>query len=152
MTDTGPDLPRITVLPGKHKRAKSGHPWIYANEVDMNPARHAVLERAIGEMAQYVLSLSGRDHDAAAAARAAPKYAQVCAACHMADGTGMQAVGAPNLTDDTWLYGGSINSITNAINNGLNNAMPAFGQRLDEGKIRVLAAYVWSLSHAENAQ
>ena len=60
--------------------------------------------------------------------------------------------GAPNLTDDTWLYGGSLNSVRYAINNGFNNRMPPFGELLGEGKAHVLAAYIWSLSNsAESA-
>jgi len=104
----------------------------------------------VENLAHYVLSLSDSDHDSDRAAKGSTSFTS-CAACHNSDGTGNPLIGAPNLTDDTWLYGGSINSITHAINNGLNNAMPAFGKRLDEGKIRVLAAYVWSLSHTDDA-
>ena len=103
-------------------------------------------EADVEAVANYVLSLSDSRHDAEQAAIGQTKYA-VCAGCHGMDGKGSAAVGAPNLTDDTWLYGGSINSVKHAISNGLNNQMPAFGQLLGEGKAHVLAAYIWSLSN-----
>ncbi len=104
-------------------------------------------EQGVREMAQYVLSLSGRDHDAAAAATAAPKFAQLCAACHLADGTGMQAVGAPNLTDDVWLHGGRAEDIEYQITHGRQNRMPAHGEILGDEKIHLLATYVLSLQN-----
>jgi len=103
-------------------------------------------EADVEAVANYVLSMSNSNHDAALAALGKPKYA-VCAACHGADGKGMAAVGAPNLTDDIWLYGGSLNAVRYAINQGFNNKMPAFEQLLGEGKAHVLAAYIWSLSN-----
>lgn len=103
-------------------------------------------EADVEAVAHYVLSLSDSNHDAALAAKGQAKYA-ICAACHGADGKGMAAVGAPNLADDIWLYGGSLNSVKYAINNGFNNKMPAFGELLGEGKAHVLAAYIWSMSN-----
>lgn len=103
-------------------------------------------EADVEAVAHYVLSLSDSDHDEALAVIGQAKYV-VCAACHGPDGKGVAAVGAPNLTDDIWLYGGSLNSVMYAVNNGFNNKMPAFGELLDEGKAHVLAAYIWSLSN-----
>ncbi len=103
-------------------------------------------DEAVDAVAHYVLSLSGSDHDAALAEAGQAKFA-VCAGCHGADGAGNPAVGAPNLTDDTWLYGGSLASVQGAIRNGFSNQMPAFGDLLGEGKAHVVAAYVWSLSN-----
>ncbi len=102
-------------------------------------------EADVEAVAHYVLSLSDSEHDPSLAEAGNAKFA-VCAACHGPDGAGKVLVGAPNLTDDVWLYGGSIQSIKHAINNGLNNQMPAFGDLLGEGKAHVLAAYIWSLS------
>ena len=70
-----------------------------------------------------------------------------CAACHGADGKGNQAIGAPNLTDDTWLHGFGEAAIVAMINNGKTNEMPAQGGKLTDAQIRVLAAYVWGLSN-----
>lgn len=105
-------------------------------------------EADVEAVAHYVLSLSMSNHDAAQATIGQPKYV-VCAACHGMDGKGLAAVGAPNLTDDIWLYGGSLSSVKHAINNGFNNRMPAFGELLGEGKAHVLAAYIWGLSNRD---
>ena len=102
-------------------------------------------EAAVAEVAHHVLSLSGSDHDPALAAAGQARYA-VCAACHGPDGNGNPAIGAPNLTDETWLYGGSLASVERAVREGFDNRMPAFGELLGEGKAHVAAAYVWSLS------
>lgn len=102
-------------------------------------------EEAVENVANYVLSLSGSDHDAAKAEAGKEKFI-VCSGCHMPTGTGNPAIGAPNLTDDTWLYGGSLESVKHAINNGFNNKMPGFGELLGDAKAHVLAGYVWSLS------
>ena len=97
-------------------------------------------------LAQYVLSLSGGPHDSVKAALGKPKFA-VCGACHGADGKGMQAVGAPNLTDDIWLHGYGEAAILAMINNGKNNVMPTQGEKFSPAQIHVLASYVWSLSN-----
>ena len=104
---------------------------------------------AVEDVANYVLSLSSSGHDPVKAARGKEKFA-VCAACHGPEGKGNPALGAPNLTDKTWLYGGSLATITETITKGRNNQMPAFKDSLGEGKVRVLAAYVWGLSNAES--
>ena len=67
-------------------------------------------EGGVAEVAHHVLSLSDSEHDPALAEAGASRFA-VCAGCHGADGGGNPAVGAPNLTDDTWLYGGSLESV-----------------------------------------
>ena len=100
----------------------------------------------VSNVANYVLSLSGSPHDSLKAALGKPKFA-VCAACHGADGKGNQALGAPNLADDIWLHGYGEGAITAMINSGKVNQMPAQGGKLGEAQIKVLAAYVWGLSH-----
>ena len=99
----------------------------------------------VRNVANYVLSLSGSPHNSAAAQLGKPKFA-VCAACHGPEGKGMTALGAPNLTDKVWLHGWGENAIVAMINNGKNNIMPAFGERLNADQIHVLAAYVLSMS------
>ena len=70
-----------------------------------------------------------------------------CAGCHGQDAKGNQALGAPNLTDKTWLHShGGVAAIKHAINHGFNNRMPAFEDFLGKAKVHLLAAYVWSLS------
>jgi cytochrome c oxidase cbb3-type subunit 3 len=101
-------------------------------------------EKGVMELTHYVRSLSGLKHDAAQAAAGQAKFA-VCAGCHGADGKGMTAVGAPNLTDAVWLYGSSEETIAETIRSGRNNMMPAQKERLGEAKVHLLAAYVYSL-------
>lgn len=104
------------------------------------------------DVAHYVLSLSGRTHDSIRAARGRPLFAQNCAVCHGADGKGNQMLGAPDLTDNIWLYGGSEATITETITKGRTNVMPAWKDFLGESKVHVLAAYIWSLSNEPPAQ
>ena len=99
----------------------------------------------VRNVANYVLSLSGSPHNSVAAQLGRPKFV-VCSACHGADGKGNIALGAPNLTDKTWLHGWGEDVIVRAVNQGWHNVMPAQAGRLSEAQIRVLAAYVWSLS------
>ncbi|MGI9335914.1 MAG: cytochrome-c oxidase, cbb3-type subunit III [Gammaproteobacteria bacterium] len=114
----------------------------------MMPAWSAPLggEEGVSQMVHYVLSLSGRDHDASAAAIAAPKYSTLCAACHGAGGKGNRALGAPDLTDDVWLYGASPGAINRSIAIGRAGQMPAQKEFLGEAKVHLLAAYIYSLS------
>ena len=99
----------------------------------------------ISMLAQHVLRLSGGAHNAAAADAGQSKFA-LCAACHGAEGKGNQALGAPNLTDKIWLHGQGEEAIVQIVTHGKTNVMPAQGGRLAPEQIKVLAAYVWSLS------
>jgi cytochrome c oxidase cbb3-type subunit 3 len=103
-------------------------------------------EQGVKEVVAYTLSLSGRKVDATLADSGESRFA-VCAACHGADGAGNQAMGAPNLTDNIWLYGASTPSVIETLSYGRNGEMPAFKDTLGEKKIHLLAAYVYSLSH-----
>ncbi|MEZ4331211.1 MAG: cytochrome-c oxidase, cbb3-type subunit III [Myxococcota bacterium] len=112
------------------------------------PALAPVLggDAGVEDVVQYVLSLSGRDHDAAAAARGQANFAAICSACHGADGTGNQMIGAPDLTDDVWLHGGRPEDIRRAMVAGLANQMPAHESILSPEQIHLVATYVLSLS------
>jgi len=111
------------------------------------PAWSAVLgEQGINETAHYVLQLSGQEYDEALAQKGSKLFLQNCAACHGADGKGVHAVGAPNLTDDIWLYEGSASGIRQTLRNGRNGQMPAQKERLRADKIHLLTSYVYSLS------
>jgi cytochrome c oxidase cbb3-type subunit 3 len=103
-------------------------------------------ESGVDEVTQYVLALSGRATIDELAEKGKAKYDIFCVACHGPTGTGNPALGAPNLTDDTWLYGGSITRIAESIAKGRNGQMPAQGERLGEAKVHLLAAYVYGLS------
>ena len=99
----------------------------------------------VSNVANYVLSLSGSPHDAAAAQAGQAKFV-VCAACHGPDGQGNTAIGSANLTDATWLHGFGKEAIVAMVEHGKTNVMPAQEKRLSAQQIQVLAAYVWSLS------
>ena len=99
----------------------------------------------IKEVVNYTLSLSGRKVDDSLAEKGKDRFV-VCAACHGADGKGNYAFGAPNLTDNIWLYGGSEKTVTETLNYGRNGVMPSFKTTLGEKKIHLVAAYVYSLS------
>ncbi|NQZ21734.1 MAG: cytochrome-c oxidase, cbb3-type subunit III [Colwellia sp.] len=106
-------------------------------------------EQGVKDVAAYVLSLSDREVDVASAAAGKDKFA-MCAACHGVDGKGSAAMGialgAPNLTDNIWLYGGSQRAVESSINNGRAGVMPAWKDILGEQKVHVISAYVYSLS------
>lgn len=102
--------------------------------------------RTAGDIAQYVRSMSGLAHDQIRVIRGKREYLNNCVACHGADGKGNKALGAPNLTDDVWLYGSSEATIVHSIMNGRNNRMPAQEHLLTPEQIRLLTAWVWGLS------
>ncbi|KFN51016.1 cytochrome-c oxidase, cbb3-type subunit III [Arenimonas composti] len=105
-------------------------------------------EVGISEVAAYVQSLSGLRADPALAGAGRARFAGVCAACHGADGRGNEALGAPNLTDGVWLYGGDFETIREGVIAGRNGMMPAHLPILGETRSRLVAAYVWSISDA----
>ena len=82
-----------------------------------------------------------------AAKAGAQVFAQACVACHGPEGKGMEAMGAPNLTDNVWLYGSTYEWIKETVMNGRQNQMPAQEGRLTDDQIQILAAYVYSLSN-----
>ncbi len=101
------------------------------------------LEKAeIGQLVQYVLALSGKDHDAVQAASAQELYVDNCESCHGEGGKGDRDQGAPNLTDAIWLYGGDSAALTASITNARFGAMPAWYGRLSESQIRQVATWV----------
>jgi len=99
----------------------------------------------IDETAEYVLSLSGRADDKAAAEKGKAIFAEQCAACHGDNGKGNTELGAPNLTDAIWLYGGSKQEIVDTLINGRGGVMPAWGERLSPATVKLLTVYVHSL-------
>ncbi|MDR7090782.1 MULTISPECIES: cytochrome-c oxidase, cbb3-type subunit III [Cellvibrio] len=115
------------------------------------PAWGSILgEEGVADVAEYVLQISGNDHDAAKAEIGAKLYTTNCVACHGVDGKGNQLVGAPNLTDNIWLYGGEPATIRQTLRDGRNGVMPAQQELLKEDRIHLLAAYVYSLSLEES--
>jgi cytochrome c oxidase cbb3-type subunit 3 len=139
--------------------------WLYGGSVEkiresLNlgrmanmPAWQASLgDAGIEETSHYVVSLSGRAHDETLAAKGEQHYQTYCAACHLPNGEGMHALGAPNLTDDVWLYKQPnltvLESVKLTLRHGRQGVMPAQLPRLGEDKVHLLTAYVYSLSQA----
>jgi len=103
-------------------------------------------DKAIGELVVYVQSMSGQKADPGMAANGKKNFDMLCVACHGPEGDGNQALGAPRLNDDIWLYGGDPATIRETLIKGRNGNMPAFNDLLSEDRRRLLAAYVLSLS------
>lgn len=116
------------------------------------PAWGQVLGKdGVANVAEYVLSLSGkRTVNETAVAEGKAKFQQLCVACHGPEGKGNPALGAPNLTDDVWLYGSSQRVVMETIERGRSGRMPAHKDFLGEAKVHLLAAYVYSLSRSQS--
>jgi cytochrome c oxidase cbb3-type subunit 3 len=106
-------------------------------------------EDGVKAVAAYVRSLGGREADPALAAAGKEKFQTLCVACHGPEGKGNPMLGAPDLTDDYWLYGGSQETVEASIRNGRMGVMPAHKDLLSPERIHVLAAYVYGLSHEQ---
>ncbi|GGX94135.1 cytochrome-c oxidase, cbb3-type subunit III [Vogesella alkaliphila] len=156
---------------GSDARGAKGFPnltdndWLYGGtpeiiKTTLDNGRHGQMpafgaafgEEKVKDVANYAMSLSGKRHDAERASRGKETFTAVCAACHGADGKGNQALGAPNLTDNVWLYGGTEKTIIETVTNGRNNQMPAWKDFLGDGKVHLLTSYVWGLSNKTKAE
>lgn len=152
---------------GSDARGQKGFPnltdnaWLYGGEPDaiVTTIRHgrigqmpawkdALGEQGVQEVVSYALSLSGRSVNAREAEAGKARFV-VCAACHGTDGKGNPAVGAPDLTDQDWLFGDSRAAVTETVSNGRSGVMPAWIDLLGEDKVQLVAAYVWSLSNSD---
>lgn len=112
--------------------------------------RDGLLETAqIADVAQFVLSLSGKDHDSDAAIRGVQIFLDNCATCHGPTGNGDQTQGAPALNDAIWLYDDTAEAIVAQATNPHHGVMPAWAGRLDDTVIKELALYVHSLGGGE---
>ncbi len=103
-------------------------------------------DAAIDDLVVYVQSLSGQQADAAMAAKGKNHFDMLCVACHGADGSGNQALGAAKLNNNIWLYGGDSETIRKTVTEGRNGNMPAHKDLLSEDRRRLITAYVLSLS------
>jgi cytochrome c oxidase cbb3-type subunit III len=102
-------------------------------------------DKDIRGLANYVLSLSGRTHDPLLAYFGKDAFG-ACVGCHGAKGEGNPALGAPNLANASWLYGGGVEDIVDTIRGGRSGVMPAFGDRLGEENASLVAAWVYAQS------
>ncbi len=151
---------------GADARGAKGFPnltdgdWLYGGEPDqlkqtiaegrmgVMPPHAQLGADTIKDLANYVRAMSGLPNDAVRAAKGKEAFTSAgCIGCHGPDGKGNLAIGAPNLTDNVWLYGSSEATIIQTITDGRQNKMPAWKAFLGDAKIQLLAAYVYSLSH-----
>jgi cytochrome c oxidase cbb3-type subunit 3 len=149
---------------GSDARGAKGFPnltdadWLYGGQADqikttllegrngvMPPFGPVLGAEGVKDVASYVRSLSGLAADEQRVQRGKDAFQQNCVACHGPEGKGMQAMGAPNLTDKTWLYSSSEATIIETVTKGRNNRMPAFKEFLGDAKVHLLAAYVFGL-------
>lgn len=134
--------------------------WLYGGEPDnlvqtisagrngVMPAWGAALgDEGVKQVAAYVREFSEKGQDAGLVAEGQKKFAMFCTACHGADAKGNHLMGAPNLTDSIWLHSYDSALIETILMQGISGKMPAHNELLDDGSIKVLAAYVYSLSH-----
>jgi len=124
---------------------RSGDPDTQSNQMPAFGRTGVLNESQIADVAEFTLSLSGKSDDKAADERGATIFAATCTPCHGADGKGNPKLGAPNLTDELWLYAGDKQTIMADIRNGRGGVMPAWITRLDPETIKELAIYVHSL-------
>ena len=130
------------------------NPDVAATRQSMMPAfgRDGVLQPAqIDQVVAYVRTISRQQPASRRSAAGAQVFAQNCASCHGPEGKGGRQVGAPNLTDAIWLYGGDEATIRETVTNGRGGVMPHWAGRLDPATVKMLAAYVHSLGGGEAA-
>ena len=149
---------------GSDARGNTGFPnlqddqWLYGGDGEtiklsitngrngMMPAWLAPLgEQGVSELTEYLYGFQNTVDNAQAAEAGKQKFTMFCAACHGIDATGNQIMGAPNLTDKYWLYGGSKSAIAQTISMGRQGVMPAHKDLLNENQIHLLSAYILSL-------
>ncbi len=153
-----------TVCHGSDARGSTGFPnlrdteWLYGGSADnikasitngrqgIMPAwKNALGKEGLKDVTEYILGLNGRRVDVEAQRRGQQKFA-MCAGCHGADARGNPALGAPDLTNNIWLHGGSKKAVMATIADGRQSTMPAHKEFLGESKVHLLAAYVYGLS------
>lgn len=113
----------------------------------MTPFGAVLGPEGVRDVANYVRSLNGLAHDSLRAQRGEEAFQTNCVACHGAEAQGMAMLGAPNLTDNNWLWGSSEAAIIDIVTNGRMNRMPGFGDFLGEDKVHLLTAYVWGMTN-----
>jgi len=129
--------------------------WLYGGDGDtilksildgrngmMPPQGPALGHGGTNAVASYVVSRSGTIAPPDQVAAGKIHFETVCAACHGVDGRGNAALGAPNLFDNVWLYGGDIASVVATVRDGRSGVMPAWRARLTDDEVRLVTAWV----------
>ena len=165
-------LQNCSVCHGSNAKGATGYPnltdndWLYGGDganllttlhkgrVGGMPAwRDQIGEDGVRAASEYVLSLSANngakangDLDQTLVAQGKAIFNQQCAVCHTEAGTGTLALGAPNLTDNIWLYGGERETVRDTLRYGRAGVMPQWETKLGNERIMLVVAYVYSLS------
>ena len=153
---------------GSDGRGAKGFPnltdndWLYGGSYDliltsinkgrvgsMPPWGPMLGDDGVTEVVAYVQQLAGQNSDPKLATAGKARYDTICVACHGVDGSGNPALGAPNLTNNIWLYGGDQATLAETVRMGRAGNMPAHENLLNEDRRRLLAAYVAGLSAAQ---
>ena len=106
----------------------------------------AVGEQGVVELTEYLLGFQQTPENPELALSGEQRFKMFCIACHGVDATGNPALGAPDLTDNTWLYGGSKAAISETISHGRQGVMPAHKELLSENQIHLLTAHIIGIS------
>ena len=115
------------------------------------PAWESIIgESGVSEVSEYVYSLTREPLNPHYVEAGKKRFQTMCIACHGAEGKGNPLLGAPDLTDGTWLYGGSLGAISETVSKGRNGNMPAFNEHLNESQIHLLVAYLNSIQDSNN--
>jgi cytochrome c oxidase cbb3-type subunit 3 len=155
---------------GSDARGAKGYPnltdgdWLYGGAPDqvittilngrggvMPPLGAALGDQGVNEVANYVLTLSGGKADPALAEAGKARFVTICAACHGPEGKGNIAIGAPNLTDNIWLYGSTLDDIKASVRDGRSGKMPAWEPIIGKDRARLVGAWVLAQSHSDDA-
>lgn len=164
-------LQNCAVCHGSNAKGALGYPnltdndWLYGGAPEnilttlhngrvggMAAWRDQIGEDGVRAVSEYVLSISGNqqgydlDQTKVAQGKVIFNEPTNCVLCHGDDAKGMISTGAPNLTDDIWLYGGDRESIRETLRYGRAGVMPEWQTKLGNERIMLLAAYVYSLS------
>jgi cytochrome c oxidase cbb3-type subunit 3 len=153
---------------GSDARGAKGYPnltdgdWLYGGAPDqvittilngrggvMPPLGAALGDQGVNEVANYVLTLSGGKADPALAEAGKARFITICAACHGPEGKGNIAIGAPNLTDNIWLYGSTLDDIKTSVRDGRSGKMPAWEPIIGKDRARLVGAWVLAQSHSD---
>jgi len=124
---------------------RSTHPETRVNVMAAYLKDGILTAAQVADVAEYVLSLSGQAKDSVAAERGLAVFTEQCVACHQEGGTGSAELGAPDLTDAVWLFGGSKAEIVQTVANGRGGVMPSWAGKLSPETIKMLTVYVHAL-------
>ena len=128
---------------------RSGHDETRESEMPAFGRDEILTQAQIAQVAEYVLSLSGKANDQAAAKQGEPIYAEQCVDCHGAKGQGNREFGSPNLADAIWLFGSDPAAVREIIANSRKGVMPHWEGRLPADTIKQLAIYIHALGGGE---